>query len=100
MQERLRASARRDEMSVNQALDRLPSHPLTGDREVDREIASKEDPSATSAPGDTAHRGRAVLAIAASAAAGILAGLASMKDPVRAARESDEEKSQSRLKGS
>ncbi|MCD6020401.1 MAG: hypothetical protein K0R20_111 [Actinomycetia bacterium] len=101
--DRIRSNVKGDAMSVDEALDRLPMHQPTGDHEVDPEIASRADPSDTSgpiSPGDAARRGRALLAIAASMAAGILAGLASMKHPVRPPRDPDEEESQSPLKGS
>lgn len=98
VQDRIRSDVRRNAISVDEALDRLPSHQPTGDREVDPEIASRGDPADTPGPvsrGDAARRSRALLAIAASTAAGILAGLASMKDPVRAPREPDQEDSHS-----
>jgi hypothetical protein len=98
VQHRTRPGVRRNVISVDEALDRSPSHQPTGDREVDPEIASTGDPSDgsdTVSARDATRRGRALLAIAASIAAGILAGLASMNDPVRTRRESEQEESRS-----
>jgi hypothetical protein len=100
VEERIRSNAMRDARSADESLDRLPSDPLTGDSEADAETAS-EDSSETSgpvSPGAAARRNRALLAIIASATAGILAGLASMNHPPRAPREPGEEESRSLLK--
>ena len=93
--EHIRSSVIRDEESADEALDRLPSKPLTGDGEVHAEVAPEDtsEPSRPVSPVAAARRNRALLATIASAAAGVLAGLGTMNYPPRALREPGENES-------